>query len=73
MGRPKEDPADKAARLRERRMSLLERRTAAQNNAAGMTSDLRAVYGALPMSARYSFLPASVSKPVTAAPGGKAR
>ncbi len=42
---PKEDPDDKAARLRERRMSLLEQRRAGQQTAGGLTSDLRGVYG----------------------------
>lgn len=42
---PKEDPADRAARLSERRMSELEQVRAAQGNAAAMTSDLRSVYG----------------------------
>jgi len=45
MGKPKEDPEDKKARLRERRLSQLERQDATQNNAAGLTSDLSAVYG----------------------------
>ncbi|GGE29969.1 hypothetical protein GCM10011360_17550 [Primorskyibacter flagellatus] len=31
--------------MRERRLSLLERRDAASQTAAGLTSDLRAVYG----------------------------
>ena len=43
--KPKEDPADKAARLRERRMTEIERTSATENNAGGLTSDLRAVYG----------------------------
>lgn len=42
---PKEDAADKAERARERRMSLLERRRAAQRNAADMTTDVSRVYG----------------------------
>lgn len=45
MKRPKEDPADKAARLRERRISELDQKQSAQKNAAGMAKDLRAVYG----------------------------
>ena len=45
MARPKEDPADKAARLRERRISEIERTKVAQDSAGGLTSDLRAVYG----------------------------
>lgn len=43
--RPKEDPADRKARLRERRMSDLERRRASEDQAGGLTADLRAVYG----------------------------
>lgn len=42
---PKEDPEDKKARMLERRQSLLERRNAAEQNAGGLTNDLRAVYG----------------------------
>ena len=42
---PKEDPADKAARLRERRISGIERDTATQKTAADLTSDLRSIYG----------------------------
>lgn len=42
---PKEDPADKAARLRERRTSQIERTDAAMQNSAGLASDLRGIYG----------------------------
>lgn len=47
----KEDPADKAARLRERRVSLLENRRAAQETSKGLTTDVGSVYnlGALSM------------------------
>lgn len=45
--RPKEDPADKKARLRERRLSEIERMQTAEGNAAGLAADLRAVYGTL--------------------------
>ncbi len=45
MKTPKEDPADKAARLRERRLSELEQDQAAQEQAKGLSSDIRAVYG----------------------------
>lgn len=45
MERPKEDPADKAERLRERRISMLERRRAAEETASALTNDIRAVYG----------------------------
>lgn len=44
MGRPKEDPADKAARLRERRMTELDRARSGEMNAASLTSDMRSVY-----------------------------
>lgn len=42
---PKEDPDAKKDRLRERRLSLLDQREAAQDAAGGLTTDLRAVYG----------------------------
>lgn len=41
----KEDPADKAARFRERRITNLARNEAAQDTASGLSSDIRAVYG----------------------------
>lgn len=43
--KPKEDPEDRKARLRERRMSMIERRQASEQSSASLTSDLRAVYG----------------------------
>ena len=43
--KPKEDPADKAARMRERRLSEIERTQSTEDSAGGLTSDLRAVYG----------------------------
>lgn len=49
MSKPKEDPADKKARLRERRLSEIERTAAAQDNAASRAADIRAIYGAQPM------------------------
>lgn len=42
---PKEDADAKKDRLRERRLSLLDRRETAEETAGGLTSDLRAVYG----------------------------
>jgi len=36
---------DKAARLRERRLSEIERTQTTEDTAGGLTSDLRAVYG----------------------------
>ena len=50
MKTPKEDPADKANRMRERRISELEQDQATQKQAAGLTSDIRAVYGLRAMS-----------------------
>jgi hypothetical protein len=43
--KPKEDPADKAARVRERRLSDLELSKSAQENARGLSTDLFSVYG----------------------------
>lgn len=43
--KPKEDPADKAARLRERRITEVERQKTTEKTAGGLTSDLQAVYG----------------------------
>lgn len=43
--KPKEDPTDKADRLRERRLSLLEQMKSSENSAKSLTSDLRGVYG----------------------------
>lgn len=40
-----ESAEDKAARLRERRLTSLERSSAASETAAGLTNDLRSVYG----------------------------
>lgn len=47
MGRkPKgEDPADKAARLRERRMTEVERQKSTEESAAGLAADIRSIYG----------------------------
>lgn len=45
MKAPEEDPKDKRDRQRERRMSLLERRRSAQQNASDMTTDVARVYG----------------------------
>jgi hypothetical protein len=42
---PKEDPQDKAMRMRERRISEIERDSAASANARGMTQDLGSIYG----------------------------
>lgn len=45
MKSPKEDPADKAARLRERRLSELDQARTTEQTSAGLASDLRSVYG----------------------------
>ena len=47
---PKENPKDKAARRREQRIAKLERRSSAEEQASGLTSDLRAVYGLMGMT-----------------------
>jgi len=41
----KEDPADKAARRRERRITDIARQKSSEEMASGLTSDIRAVYG----------------------------
>lgn len=45
MKTPKENPDDKAARLRERRMSELERSRTVQTQARDLTADVRRIYG----------------------------
>lgn len=40
-----ENPEDLKARLRERRLSLLENRRAAEKTSTGLTTDLGSVYG----------------------------
>lgn len=45
MKSPKEDPAEKAARERERRLSELDQNAATQDQAGGLTDELRSVYG----------------------------
>ncbi len=45
MGGPEEDPEAKKDRLRQRRLSMLDRRETSEEAAGGLTSDLRAVYG----------------------------
>ncbi len=42
---PKENPEDRAARLRERRIASIERDSATQKTAGDLTADLRSVYG----------------------------
>jgi len=41
----KEDPKDKKARLRERRITDVGRQKSAEKQASGLTSDIRAIYG----------------------------
>lgn len=43
--KPKQDPAELAAQQRERRLALTDQKTAGQDQSAGLTSDLRSVYG----------------------------
>lgn len=45
-GGPRESEDDKKARLRERKLSQMERDKATQETSADLTNDLRAVYGA---------------------------
>jgi hypothetical protein len=42
---PKENPEDRKDRERQRRSATLDRRESAETAAAGLTTDLRAVYG----------------------------
>lgn len=42
---PTEDPKDKANRLRERRLTEIERTKSAEASSASLSSDLRAIYG----------------------------
>lgn len=43
--KPKENPEDRKARLRERRMSLLEQDRAARTSARDLTGDIGRTYG----------------------------
>jgi hypothetical protein len=66
MGRvPKEDPQDKAARLRERRLSEIDQMQAAQKTAGDLTTDFRAVYGlrGLPLQFGSAIGKTSIKKP----------
>ena len=42
---PEEDPADRRARMRERRVTGLEQAAVGQENAKSLTTDLMSVYG----------------------------
>lgn len=43
--KPREDPADRAARLRERRITEADRTVWAERGALRLTTDLRSLYG----------------------------
>jgi hypothetical protein len=43
--KPKEDPQDRAARERERRITDVDRRQSSEKGATSLTTDLRAIYG----------------------------
>lgn len=60
MSKPKEDPSDRAARRRERRIAEVERMAAGESNAAGLAADLRAVYGNLKASPKMPGMKAGV-------------
>lgn len=63
----KESKADKAARQRERRIASENAATAASEEAASLTSDLRAIYGLRGLTGVRGASPATASP--TAAPG----
>lgn len=65
----KEDPADREARLRERRLSLLENREAAQGTSEGLTKDYGSVYnlGALSMFGKAGKKKATAAAPTSTA------
>lgn len=65
---PKEDPDAKRDRMRQRRLSVLDRRETAEEAAGGLTSDLRAVYGLKGIS---MFGTRGTSKPSAAKTGVK--
>lgn len=65
-----EDPEDRKARLRERRLSLLENRRAAESTATGLTTDLGSVYGLRSLS---MFGQAGKMRAPKAAPSAPAR
>lgn len=64
---PKEDPQAKKDRLRERRLSLLDRRKTAEETAGGLTSDLASVYGLRGLS-MFGTRGTSVAPPAPPAP-----
>jgi hypothetical protein len=75
MGKPKEDPKDKAARERERRISEIERNTSTQQSASSLTTDLRAIYGmrGIPFMQGTAMAPAAAARPSYQAPRGSDR
>lgn len=64
MQAPKEDKDAMRARKRERRASMMERRDAAEDQAYGLTNDLRSVYGMAPGANTIGDGPAPVNAPV---------
>lgn len=64
---PSEDPESKKDRLRERRLSLLDNRDAAETTAGDLTTDLDAVYGLKGLS-MFGARGRSKAKAKTAAP-----
>lgn len=70
---PKEDPKDKADRLRQQRIAQVDRMQSAQENAQGLTTDLRGVYGLRALSAfgmGGGIGPSRTARPTTSLSGG---
>ena len=63
---PKEDPQAKTDRMRERRLSLLDRRETSEQAAGRLTTDLRTVYGMKGLSL-FNMRGTSVAPPATKA------
>ena len=59
---PKLNPTDTAARLRERRLALLDQQGAGQQQASGLASDLRSVYGVSALTDLHSYYATSPQK-----------
>jgi hypothetical protein len=68
----KESKADKAARERERRIASETAAVAASDEAAGLTSDLRAIYGLRGMTGARGSLTTPTKAKATAAPWTRA-
>ena len=68
---PKEDPDAKKNRVREQRLSLIDRRNSAEDTAGGLTTDLQSVYGLGGLSllgqrgTKKAVLPKATPKPMT--------